>query len=118
MTMRVQFKKVQIETEEVEVTLPLYRCHDVSSDSGGSSEIYTMIARADDGEVWEYTIHVSSYFTLRRYDLHIEPFRSNVHDDADFVLGRNRFALTEERWNEVLLEFEEWATKLGFIKRM
>jgi hypothetical protein len=90
---------------DVDVALPFYRYHDVGDQS--VSEIFAKVYATYDG-LRTLTIDRSrGWGSGIEWCVKDEPFNPNA-DTADYILGRGRYALTEEKWTEICGEFQAW----------
>ena len=107
---------------KVEVTLPVYRRHDLCCDPGsdGPSDVivYSRIYQTPDGKLRcldvQVTVETDWDDNPRRtvYELEIEHDYRFDGSEEDYLLGKGRFACTPERFEEVLAEAHALAGQL------
>ena len=99
--------------KEIEVTFPIYRYHLVGDDH--ETEYFAKIIDGSNGPM-KYEIRRGCRFCeVDEWELSVRKFRPHPDEDPNYVLGRHEYALTVERWEEIRVEFEQWAKLHLFI---
>jgi hypothetical protein len=106
--MKVELTITEKKKVEVEVIFPIYRQHDVGSDSG-SSVIYTRIT--EDGRF--FSIQKSVHYDRgTSYEIEFGPHYFDASGE-DYSLGRGRYASTKAEFDGMVAETTKVLTGLA-----
>jgi hypothetical protein len=103
---KIKVKERRTTETAVEVAFPFYRRHIV----GDEHEITyaTKVYLGPDGRPMELTLRRGCrHCPQTEWEIETRLFNPTC-DDAEYVLGRGRYAMTREEWEAELAEFRAW----------